>query len=185
MLRKEKQRLFKWLRLPALPSREALLAHRWARPFAPILGAPNLWRWNRRTVARGLALGLFVGILIPLLQSPFAAALSAIARANIAVAVVATFVTNPLTTPLLYVGAYHVGSFLLATDAAVPQRDVSSSLAMFERALEWLAAASAPTAVGLLVIASVSALVGYFSVHAGWRWHTSRRWTRRGTVPTE
>jgi uncharacterized protein (DUF2062 family) len=172
-------RVFKKLHLPKLPTRESLLASRWARPFAPILGAPLLWRWNRHNVARGMALGLFVGILIPLIQSPFAAAFATLARANIAVAVVATLVTNPLTTPFFYLAAYHIGNFLLATEASNPLRNMVGTPAMAERLLHWVASASAPTALGLLVIATVSALVGYFTVHAGWRWRTARRWARR------
>jgi|JI10StandDraft_1071094.scaffolds.fasta_scaffold68274_3 uncharacterized protein (DUF2062 family) len=167
------------LKLPKLPTRDALLAQSWSRPFARYLGAPVLWRWNRRGVARGLALGLFVGIMIPLVQSPFAALLSVIARANLPVAVVATFITNPFTTPLVLYSAYRLGSLVIVAERANPLVDMSQPLAWLETAFNWLATASLPTALGLLTMATIAALVGYFVVQLGWRWRVGRRWTRR------
>jgi uncharacterized protein (DUF2062 family) len=167
------------LQLPKLPTRDALLAQRWSRPFARYLGAPVLWRWNRRGVARGLALGLFVGILIPLVQSPFAALLSVIARANLPVAVVATFVTNPLTTPLVLYSAYRLGSLVIVAERANPLVDMSQPMAWLETLVNWLATASLPTALGLLTMATIASLTGYFAVQLGWRWRVGRRWVRR------
>ena len=132
------------LRLPKLPTRESLLAQPWSRPFARTLGAPALWRWNRRSVARGLALGLFVGILIPLVQSPFAALFSVFARANLPVAVVATFITNPLTTPVVLYAAYRLGSLLIVAEQANPLVDMSQSFAFIDTVVNWLVTASLP-----------------------------------------
>lgn len=167
------------LRLPKLPTRETLLAQSWSRPFARVLGAPVLWRWNRRSVARGLALGLFVGIMVPLVQSPFAALLSVVARANLPVAVLATFITNPLTTPLVLYSAYRLGSLAIVAEKANPVFDLSQSMVWLETALNWLATASLPTAMGLLTMASIAAVIGYFGVQLGWRWRVGQRWTRR------
>jgi uncharacterized protein (DUF2062 family) len=167
------------LRLPKLPTRDALLTQAWSRPFARYLGAPVLWRWNRRGVARGLALGLFVGIMIPLVQSPFAALLSVVARANLPIAVVATFITNPLTTPLVLYSAYRLGSLVIVAEQANPLVDMSQPMAWLETALSWLATASLPTALGLLTMATIASLTGYFAVQLGWRWRVGRRWVRR------
>ncbi len=167
-----------WLRR-RIPTREALLANRWARPFAHWLGHPNLWHWNRHSVARGVGLGLFVGILVPLVQSPFAAALAIPARGNLPTAVVATFITNPLTTPVLYVAAYKLGLALLSIDMTNPIVDPGQEMAMLKDILAWLISASLPTAVGLLVMAGAAALTGYYGVHWGWRWRTTRRWRKR------
>lgn len=167
------------LQLPKLPTRDALLSQSWSRPFARYLGAPVLWRWNRRGVARGLALGLFVGILIPLVQSPFAALFAVLARANLPVAVLATFVTNPLTTPVVLYSAYRLGKVMLLAEQANPIVDMSQSMALIETVINWLATASLPTALGLATMASVAAVTGYFFVQLGWRWRIGRRWTRR------
>ena len=51
-----------------IPTRETVHEHRLLRPFAPHLGHPSLWRMNRRSVPRGVALGLFVGVIIPFMS---------------------------------------------------------------------------------------------------------------------
>ena len=43
------------------------------RPLAPILEDDRIWHLNRRTVARGVALGMFFGICVPFGQSLVAA----------------------------------------------------------------------------------------------------------------
>ena len=61
--------------------------------------APRPWLWvaHRRRVAMGVAVGLAVGV-VPLPTQMVLAAVAAIAcRANVAAAVAATWLTNPLT----------------------------------------------------------------------------------------
>lgn len=167
----------KWL-LSRLPHRDELLANRWMRPFARHLSEPNIWHFNRRSVARGVALGLFFGIIIPFAQTPVAAIFAVPARANLAVAALCTFVTNPLTTPAIYFGAYEAGRWLLraqehsAAIAAAPDDWMAKVLA-------WLADASLPTVTGLVLFSVTSAVLGYAAIHIGWRWWVSRRWTSR------
>jgi uncharacterized protein (DUF2062 family) len=57
-----------------IPTREQIVGNRWLRWLAPHLGHPRLWRWSRRGVAIGVALGVFFGLLIPVAQIPLAAA---------------------------------------------------------------------------------------------------------------
>jgi hypothetical protein len=52
-------------RLRALvPSREQLEANPWLCGLAPCLANPKLWHCSRRGVAMGVAISLFVGLLI-------------------------------------------------------------------------------------------------------------------------
>ncbi|MFP5454422.1 MAG: DUF2062 domain-containing protein, partial [Alphaproteobacteria bacterium] len=62
-------RIGHWWRKNA-PTRESLEQVRWLRPFAHRVLEPSLWRFTRRSVPRGVALGLIVGIflMIPGLQ---------------------------------------------------------------------------------------------------------------------
>lgn len=159
------------------PSREGLLASRPLRPFAPRLSRPHIWRFSRRGVARGAALGLFSGFAVPIAQTPFAAMLAVMLRANLAVAALFTFVTNPLTVPLIYYLAFRTGAFLLATEATEVR--TAPHAAFLERALAWVVAAAGPTYLGLLVFAAVGAVAGFFGVHFGWRLMVVRRWRRR------
>jgi uncharacterized protein (DUF2062 family) len=164
--------------LPKMPTREELLASRWLRPFAAHLSSPLIWRFNRRGVARGAALGLFSGFAIPVAQTPFAAVFAVAARANLPVAALSTFVTNPLTVPFIYAAAYLAGTTILQvkTDTLLA---MSPDAGVVERWLGWAVALAGPTYLGLLLFAIVGATLGYFAVHLAWRIRVSGRWRRR------
>src|SRR6476659_7479446 len=82
-----------------IPTRETVHEHRLLRPFAPHLAHSSLWRMTRRSVPRGVALGLFVAVIIPFMHTVVAALLAIPARANVAIAAVLTMVVNPITIP--------------------------------------------------------------------------------------
>lgn len=165
--------------LRRLPSREQLLANRWLKPFAHKLEHPLLWHMNRRSVARGLALGLFAGFLLPVGQIFLAALLAMTVRANVVIAAGATLITNPLTFPPIYFAAYKLGCGIIGMKAA-PAGAVEP-IHMVSR----LHQVATPTVVGLLLFAFLSSLAGYVGVHAIWRWRLSRRWARRRALRAE
>ncbi|MEO6151758.1 MAG: DUF2062 domain-containing protein [Croceibacterium sp.] len=160
-----------------MPTREQMERNRFIRPFAHRVLRSELWRFTRRSVPRGVALGLLIGIIVPFAQIVLAALLSFSVRANVPVAAMATFVTNPLTTPFIWIGAYHVGGFLLRIDSASVVAPVSSTMhnTEFGRALEWLTGATLVTAFGLVVIAVVVAAASYLATGWFWSWRTARR----------
>ena len=153
-----------------MPTREGLEANRFIRPFAHRVLRSELWRFTRRSVPRGVALGMLVGIIVPFAQIFFAALLSFSVRANVPVAAVTTFVTNPFTTPLIWVVAYKVGSVILKVDASTVVAPVSTAMeqTQFDHALQWLTGATLVTAFGLLVVAIVSSAASYLVT--GWTW---------------
>ncbi len=164
-----------------MPTREQMEGNRYIRPFAGRVLRSELWRFTRRSVPRGIALGLLVGIIVPFAQILFAALLSAPLRANVPVAALTTFVTNPFTTPLIWVAAYWVGSLLLRIDAATVVAPVNTAIEQtdLQQALTWLTGATLVTAFGLVVIAVVSAALSYVCSVWVWRWWTARKWARR------
>src|SRR5206468_10800207 len=101
--------LVRWLK-GHVPTRETIDQYRLLRPFAPHLRHPSLWRLNRRSVPRGVAIGLCVGVMIPFMHTIIAALLAIPARANVAVAALFTLVVNPITIPFMYLAAYRIGS---------------------------------------------------------------------------
>ena len=156
------------------------MANRWLRPIAHRLTHPEIWHFNRRDVARGVALGLFVGFILPVGQIVVAALLAATARGNLLVAAAATLVTNPFTFPPIYYAAYRTGSYLLGSGTGslplASGADSSGPIAM----AEMVANASLPTMVGLVLFGVVAAATGFAGVHLGWRLSLHRRWRRRG-----
>lgn len=164
-----------------MPTREQMEGNRFIRPFAHRVLRSDLWRFTRRSVPRGVALGMLVGIIVPFAQILFAALLSVSVRANVPLAALTTFVTNPVTTPLLWVAAYWVGSWLLRVDAATVVAPVSRAIEQTElqQFLEWLTGATMVTAFGLVVIAIVTAAFSYLVSGMIWRALVARKWSRR------
>jgi uncharacterized protein (DUF2062 family) len=170
---------FRWL-TRHIPTRETVHKHPILRPFAARLTHSSLWRFNRRSVPRAVALGLFVGIIIPFMHTAIAALLAIPTRANIAVSAAITLVINPLTMGPLYYAAYRIGSWELHYDAGLinpsAAERVSSELS---RALFWIHHASGPIAVGILSIAVGAAALGYFGAVLVWRWWQASRVRQR------
>lgn len=163
-----------------VPTRESIEANRWLRPVAHRILAPHLWRFNRRSVPRGVALGLFSGVLFPFAHMGIAAVLALPFRANVPTAVGTTLLNNPITIVPLMAGAYKIGHWVLRLDRDVPGRPLASNVKANEGILHWLVAQGGPSAiVGLVIIALVLAFVGYFVTALVWRLKIARKWRRR------
>ena len=94
-----------------LPSTETVRNNKWVGWIGPALYHPRLWQLNRKGVATGVAIGIFFGFLVPLLQIPFAAIFAVWFRGHLVAAVVSTMITNPLTFAPIYLLANEIGSF--------------------------------------------------------------------------
>lgn len=173
------RRLHRWVQRN-MPTREGFEQNRVLRPIAHRVLAPELWRFTRRSVPRGVALGMVTGILIPLGQIPAAAVLALPLRANIPAAAATTLLTNPLTTPFLWAAAYWVGRKVLRFDAVVPGTPIADQVAANIGWLQWLYAEAGPALiVGLFVLTAIFAVTGFALSALGWRWWISRKWRKR------
>src|SRR3954454_16395166 len=170
----------KWL-MRHMPTRESVHHYRILRPFARHLSQPTLWRLTRRSVPRAVALGLFVGVIIPIMHTAIAAVLAIPLRANVAITALVTLVVNPLTIPALYYAAYRIGSWELHHDAPLVNQAAAERFSgELSRLLFWIHQASGPIAVGVLTIAVVAAALGYAGSAIVWRtWLGSRSRQRR------
>lgn len=169
-------RLQAWFR-SAMPTQQALRDNRYTRPFAGRILRGELWRFTRHSVPRGVALGLLVGIIIPVAQTLFAALFALPVRANVPVAAATTFVTNPVTTPVIWVVAYKVGEFLLRVDAMTYGKPVNTAVhaSALGEWMRWMTDQAGVLAFGLVVVAVISAALGYLLSAWGWRWWILRK----------
>src|SRR5689334_11524435 len=141
-----------------IPTRNTVHHYRVLRPFAPHLKHPSLWRMTRRSVPRGVAVGLFVAVIIPFMHTLIAALVAIPTRANVAVAAICTLVVNPLTIPPMYYAAYRIGSWELHHDSPLLNQAAAERFSSeLSRLLFWLHHASGPIALGILTIAVVLA----------------------------
>ena len=164
------------------PSRHELAKSRWLRPVRKYILASEYWRFTRRSVPRAIWAGTFVGIflMIPGLQMIGATMMAIPLRANIPVAAAITWVSNPFTTPFFLVAALEVGGLLgFPTDFTTFMK-LFSSEASLKAWVDWAFSAAAPSMiVGLLIIAFLTAWVGYILSLVGWRLWVARKWRQR------
>ena len=165
------------------PRREDLLASRWMRPFAHRISHSELWRFTRRSVPRGTALGLFVGIffLIPGVQIAGVALLALPFRANIPIGAAMTFLSNPLTTPLIVAASVWIGNYLFGLNANVSTvTHLWQDGATLSQWVSWFFSDTAPALlIGLFLISVVSSVIGYFLSSILWDQWVRRKWRSR------
>ncbi|NOU01019.1 MAG: DUF2062 domain-containing protein [Gallionella sp.] len=163
-----------------IPSQDVVRNNRWLKPFARWLHHPNLWHLNRRSVAGGVAVGLFCGLIPGPLQMLTAAPLAVLLRVNLPIALVTTLYTNPFTFLPLYALAYELGSWVSGTHNAalltLPElhwHNWASGL------WHWLRLLGKPILIGLPLLAVLLAVMGYCVVRVAWRVAVVLRWRAR------
>jgi uncharacterized protein len=177
-------RLSEWIASQA-PTPASFENNRFLRPFAKRVFHPSLWRFNRRSVPRGVGLGLLVGIflLIPGVQIVGVALLALPLRANIPIGAAMTFLSMPLTTPFILAASVYTGNLIL--DIGADAGRVAAMIkdgASISQWINWLFSEAAPALVlGLAIISVVAAIIGYFAAKIIWRWRIARKWKNRGS----
>ena len=148
------------------------------RPLRHRLRHKSLWSFGHHSVATGAAIGVFFAILFPVAHVLFAVVAAIVLRANVVVAALTTFVSNPLTMPVLYYSAYRIGDLIIGAaertnveELASAQEAAEASLevrAWFPALLDWASSVGVPTAVGIVTLACVAAVAVYALVFAVW-----------------
>lgn len=173
-----------------LPDAEAVRNNRWLRWLGPTLHDPRLWRPSRHSVALGVALGIFFGLLVPLAQIPLSVGMAVLLRANVPTAIASTLVSNPVTFGPIYYMAYQIGNTLLGEDGAhapqnAPKPPDESTAATPEGTWERITSVGKPLLLGLAIMASAMGLLAYLVVTWLWQlktWLSGRR-TERTALP--
>jgi hypothetical protein len=159
-----------------LPEPHRIRDHRQLRHFGSLLHDPNIWHLNRRSAAGGIATGLFCAFIPLPVHMIVAAAVAILFRVNLPLAVVLTWITNPLTFAPIFYFAYQLGSRLLHE----PVRNIA-----FAFSIHWLQEVFVhiwqPLLLGCIILAVLSSLTGYFATILLWRILLLRQWSGRKT----
>jgi uncharacterized protein (DUF2062 family) len=162
-----------------MPTREQLAGNRLLAPVAHRIVSPELWRFTRRSVPRGVALGIFCALIFPIGHIFLAAFLALPTRANVPLAAALTFIANPFTLPVWALLANRTGELVLHVDRTVgiyAARPLASDGGVLAN---WYATAGV-TAFGFAVLSVVLAALGYIVASFTWRGIVMRR--RRRTL---
>ncbi len=166
-----------------LPRHETVQSHRWLKPFGGLLSHHNLWHLHRRSVAGGVAIGLFCGLIPGPLQMISAALLAVLLRVNLPVAVFTTLYTNPFTIVPLYVLAYELGAWVSGARNGATVAQLSFPEMHWHswpsEMWEWLVMLGKPFLIGLPLLAISLAIIGYVALRVAWRVAVVWKWRAR------
>lgn len=170
-----------------LPDHEAIRANRWLAPFQSTLLHPRLWHLNRHSAAGAVAAGLFCGLIPGPFQMLGAAVCAVAFKVNLPLALLFTLYSNPLTIVPLYVVAFALGGFALrlfgadsgARFIAPPDYGDAGLFAWIGALIDWMAQLGRPLAIGLVILATLLAFIGYIATRFAWRLHLVHAWRQR------
>ncbi len=146
-----------------------------SRIFGRLLHDPNLWHLNRYSVAWGVSVGLFMAFVPVPFQMLLAIAAAVMISANIPVAVVLVWVSNPITVAPLFFSAYKFGAWLLAETPEKIKFEISIDWVVTQLVEIWQ-----PFLLGCFVLGLASAAIGHAAVRIIWRIHVVQSWQLRG-----
>jgi uncharacterized protein len=117
-------------------------------------------------IALGVAFGLFFGTAIPLGQALLALFFAFVFRANKIVAFAVTWVSNPYTTPFMYIGFCYLGSRIIGDPLTIEQikhtiEEIFTSFS-FEKCWDVGFYIIISYMVGGAVVGGIAAIAGYF-----------------------
>ena len=157
-----------------LPHHDKVRNHKHLRLFGSLMHDANLWHLNRHSVSGAFAVGLFMAFVPLPFQMVLAAATAILFRVNLPISVALVWVTNPITIPPMFYGAYWIGTLVTGDQA---------TLKPFQFSWEWLQSLSndilLPLLIGSMICATVSAILGYSLILWIWRWRAVVKWKAR------
>lgn len=157
-----------------LPDAKKIKNNKSLKIFGKFLHDPNLWHLNRHSVATAVGIGLFVAYIPSPGHMLVAALLAILLRANLPIAVVLVWVSNPITIPFQFFFAYKLGAFILHT----PHHPFS-----FEISMEWFMAEiktiGIPLFLGSFILGTLLAVLGNLFVRVYWRFSVAQSWRKR------
>ncbi|MDT8407902.1 MAG: DUF2062 domain-containing protein [Methylococcales bacterium] len=157
-----------------LPHPDKIKHHKNLQFLGERLHEPNLWHLSRRSTALAFAIGLFVAWIPVPGQMVIAAAMAFYLRANLPVAVVLVWITNPVTMPPMFYAAYRLGRVFIAADETLPKTEFNLDMIMSGLGDIWQ-----PFLLGCLLLGVISAGLGYLLINGAWRYNVSQRWRKR------
>jgi len=164
-----------------MPHPDTYKNNRWLKPFGSRLHHPNLWHLHRHSVAGGLAVGLFCGLIPGPLQMISAMLLAVLWRVNLPLAVLMTFYTNPLTIVPLYLLSYQIGVWVTGAQSGLvtvhlPELHWNN---WASEMTNWAIQLGEPLLIGVPLLAIGLAIIGYVLVRVAWRVGVVLKWRAR------
>jgi hypothetical protein len=156
----------RWLQ-SVTPDRATLEQHWCLKHFTAIMLDRRCWTFNRGSVSRSFALGLFIAFIPPTplpVHLVTCALLGVFFRLNLPVLVATVFISNPLTWVPQVAGSLWVGAKLLGWNLMPFLHTIGHHTLWADMGMLW-----PPLLLGALVLGLIAAGSGYVLAQAAWR----------------
>jgi len=130
---------------------------------------PELWKWNKKTIAKAFAIGLFCAFLPIPGHTILVAILSMMLSANILLSILVVWVNNPITMLPIYYFTYKIGASIIGIEID-PEFEFS-----FGYLMDNLGSAALAMWIGGLITSIVAAILGYFSIISIYKYKALKR----------
>lgn len=171
-MRKKIKHIFNWDKLSfnlsrLIPRQHHLHGTIFHRLIGNRLFDQHLWKLTNKSVSTGFALGIFIALTPTIgVQIPLIILSALFLRVNIPVALAASWVTNPLTAPVIYSLQYKLGLWFSGAPDANELAGFTGMLRLFSRY-------AIPLWVGSLISATGSSIAAYAGISSAW-WLASK-----------
>ncbi len=166
MPKKKLQKLF--------PTPEQVRENKSLAFLAPLMGKPNLWHLNRRSVAQAFFIGVFCAFIPMPFQMALAALLAFYFNSNLPISVGLVWLSNPITMPPLFYATYSFGAYILD----IPAREFNSEMSL-DALLAQLNEIWLPWYLGSVLAGLIFASLSYITMRIIWRMHVVSHWNKR------
>jgi len=154
-------------------TKEEILNNKYLKWLKPYASKDWLWKNKKKEIAKGAAIGILFGLLIPIAQIPLSIIFCILLRANIAFAALFTLITNPITFAPVYAIAYQIGQFIMDI---LNIREINAE--DLNKYIGALLEAGQPTIIGLWSLALVLVPLTYYGVIIFWKYKAYKRLKR-------
>jgi uncharacterized protein (DUF2062 family) len=130
---------------------------------------PELWKWNKKSIAKGFAVGLFCAFLPVPIHMLLAGILAVTFSANILLSLLVVWVNNPITFVPIFYFTYKLGASIIGIEMD-PEFEFS-----FGYLMDNLWSATLALWVGGFITSIVASTLGYFSVISIYKYKALKR----------
>ena len=130
---------------------------------------PELWKWNKKSIAKAFAIGLFCAFLPVPIHMLLAGILAVAFSANIMLSLLIVWVNNPITiVPIIYF-TYKLGASIIGVEID-PEFEFS-----FGYLMDNFWSATLALWIGGLITSILMATLGYFSIISIYKFRALKR----------
>ena len=162
-----------------IPHKESIASNSIIRIFDEYLHDPNIWHIHRRSSAGGAAIGVFCAFIPIPIQTLSAAALAILFRMNLPIAILFSFLANPITVPFIFFYSYKLGSILFGLE----ENQITNIIPENTTIIEWFNTIFLniwePLLIGCLILGLISSSITYFLIRLIWRIGAVVKWGNR------